>query len=158
MFCLPFLPELDRREPAQGSMGTVCVVLDSPLSDKDSWFGHGFELFDVDQFITKPAVERFDLGVLPGRAGLNVDGVRAFQSAALLKSPRDGLRAVIHPQELRCRAFGDEPFQYFMSSSEVMVRFTSMASASRVNSSTMLASLSLLRSAVSSNTKSIAQT
>ena len=44
------------------------------------------------------------------------------------------------------------------TSSAVQDRPTSMASASRVNSSTMLHSFSLLRSAVSSNWKSMAHT
>jgi hypothetical protein len=55
-------------------------------------------------------------------------------------------------------ALGDEPFDDGHDVIGGAGPATSMASASRVNSSTMLHSFSLLRSAVSSNWKSMAHT
>jgi hypothetical protein len=55
-------------EPAQCRVGTVGVVLDPPVLDNDLGLAEVGELLDIEQLVSKPAVEGFDEGVLPGRA------------------------------------------------------------------------------------------
>ena len=45
---------------------TVHVVVDSPVLDEHLGFEEGIEAVPVEEFVTEPAVEGFDPGVLPG--------------------------------------------------------------------------------------------
>src|SRR5437660_455744 len=47
-------------------------------------------------------------GFSHGRAGLDVAGGRAVESAPVAQRPGDELGAVVHPQVLGCASFGDE--------------------------------------------------
>jgi hypothetical protein len=112
------------------------------------------ELLDVEQLVAHAGVEALDAGVLPRRARLDVRGSRPavlapVPSACAVKSgPLSHRRYSAAPRSATSRS----------STSTVrsasMLRLTSIASASRVNSSTMFRSLSTLPSAVWSNRKS----
>ena len=58
-------------------MGPVVVVVVAPVLDNDSGFEQVREVLDVEAFVSEAAVERLDMGVLPGGAGLDVGGVGA---------------------------------------------------------------------------------
>jgi hypothetical protein len=64
---VPF--ELLGREPAKGGVGPIGVVLDPPGFDNDRGFDEAAELLDVQELVTGPTVEGFDIGVLPRRTG-----------------------------------------------------------------------------------------
>jgi hypothetical protein len=82
----PGLGELVGGESSQGRVGTVGVVLDSPVLDNDVGLAEVGEVFDVEQLVTDPAVEGLDEGVLPGRAGLDVGTGGAREPAPLAQS------------------------------------------------------------------------
>ena len=124
-------------EPAEGLVWPVGVVLGSPVLEHDLGFEEVGEVFGVEAFVSEASVEGLDVGVLPGGSGLDVGGVGAPDAAPVPQRGRDELWAVVHAQ---------------------MLRAAWMARASRVNSSTMLSSLTRRRSAVSSNWKSRAHT
>lgn len=56
---------------AQRGMSSAVVVFVLPVADHDSGLGQGPEAVDVEAFVAKAAVERFDVAVAPGlgRAG-----------------------------------------------------------------------------------------
>lgn len=54
---------------AQGGVPAVVVVFGFPVGDDDPGLGEGPEGVDVEAFVSDPAVERFDVAVLPGFAG-----------------------------------------------------------------------------------------
>ena len=65
MFGGPCGAYFGRREPTEGAVRSVGVVLDPPGFDNDLGFEERAELFDVQEFIADAAVEAPDVGVLP---------------------------------------------------------------------------------------------
>jgi hypothetical protein len=54
-----------------GGVGPVGVVVAAPVFDDHAGFQQRVEAPQVEQFITQPAVERFDPGVLPRRTKID---------------------------------------------------------------------------------------
>ena len=52
-------------------MGTVCVVVPSPLLDQDRRFFQCIEDLHVQQFVSKLPVERLAIAILPRTAGFD---------------------------------------------------------------------------------------
>ena len=59
---------------AHPSMGSLLVVQADPVRDDDSRFRQRVELLAVEALITEAGVKGFDVAVLPGRAGVYVEG------------------------------------------------------------------------------------
>lgn len=53
----------------------VGVVVGSPVGGKDLGLIRGGEYLDVQQLVAQAGVEGLHVGVLPGRAGLDVGGI-----------------------------------------------------------------------------------
>jgi len=87
------------------------VVVVPPVFDEHSGFGEQSEFGDAQQFISDLAVERLDPRVLPGSFWFDVDRAKASQVAPDPQDPGDHLRSVVHPDEARCTAPGNEPLQ-----------------------------------------------
>src|ERR1035437_5688856 len=82
-----------------------------PVGDHDARLGQAGELLDVEQLVTDAGVEGLDEWVLPRRARLDERGAGLGEHAPVLERVRGHLRAVVHPQELRGAALGDQPLQ-----------------------------------------------
>ena len=54
-----------------GAVGSVLVVVDPPLLDEHLGLEQVVELPAVEELVAQPAVEGFDPGVLPRRAGVD---------------------------------------------------------------------------------------
>jgi hypothetical protein len=65
------LGELGRRTPAEGSVGTVRVVLLAPVCDKDLGLAQAVELLDREQLVSDES-RRNGPRVLPWTPGLDV--------------------------------------------------------------------------------------
>ncbi len=83
------------REVADGSMRPVGVVVVDPFGEHDPGLGERVELLAVEELAAGAGVERLDEAVLPGRAGVDVQGLDAAQGEAVAYRPRDKLRAVV---------------------------------------------------------------
>ena len=92
--------ELVRREVADGAMRPVGVVVVDPAGEHDPGLGERVELLAVKELLTEGGVERFDEAVLPGRAGVDVQGLDAAQGEAVADGPGDELRTVVRPDVL----------------------------------------------------------
>ena len=77
----PVLGELCWGESTQGRVGTEGVVLHTPLFDNDLAFGWVGEVLNVQQLVSRPAVEGLDEGVLPGCSRFDVAGVGTRKAA-----------------------------------------------------------------------------
>ena len=64
-------------EPGEGLVWPV----GSPVFEHDLGFEEVGEVFGVEAFVSEASVEGLDVGVLPGRAGLDVGGVGAPDAA-----------------------------------------------------------------------------
>ena len=85
-------------EPSEGLVWPVGVVFGSPVLEHDLGFEEVSEVFCVEAFVSEASVEGLDVGVLPGRAGLDVGGVGAPDAAPVPQRGRDELGAVVHTQ------------------------------------------------------------
>ena len=147
-------------EPGEGLVWPVVVVFGSPVLEHDLGFEEVGEVFGVEAFVSEASVEGLDVGVLPGRSGLDVGGVGAPDAAPVAQrgsemssGPLSILRWAGAPRwATRRSTAATTPSAAMLWAA--MLWAASTASASRVNSSTMLRSLMRRRSAVSSNWKS----
>jgi hypothetical protein len=119
----------------------VVVVVVAPFADDYSGFGQAGELLDVEQLVADAAVERLNERVLPRGAGLDERGLGRREATPVAQRVRGQLGAVVAAHMLRGAALAREAVQVRTVSSAVMLVATSIAKASRVNSSTMLSSL-----------------
>ena len=53
----------------------LMVIFDAEVFDDDARFGECPKLFPVEAFVAEASVERLDKTILPGTAGLDVDGL-----------------------------------------------------------------------------------
>lgn len=89
-------------------VGSVVVVLDSPVFDHDSGFSEADEVLDVKALVPQSTVERLDERVLPGGPGFDVGGVGAPDPTPVPHRIGDEFGSVVHPQECRGATIGDE--------------------------------------------------
>lgn len=82
-------------------MGTVVVVLLSPVGDEDLGFEQRVELLDREQLVAHPGSVGLDPGVLPGRAGVDVARAGSGEAAPVPEGVGGELGAVVHPDEAR---------------------------------------------------------
>ena len=66
MFLPPSPGELGWGEHPEGGVGTVVVVLLSPVGHEDLSLEQALELLDGEQFVAHPGAVGLDPGVLPG--------------------------------------------------------------------------------------------
>ena len=59
---------------AESTVGSNPVVVLSPIFNDDARFAQIQQKLSVQTFISKSAVETFDVAVLPGASWINVDG------------------------------------------------------------------------------------
>ena len=95
-------------EPAEGLVWPVGVVFGSPVLEHDSGFEEVGEVLGVEAFVSEASVEGLDVGVLPGRSGLDVGGVGAPDAAPVSHRGRCELGAVVHAQMSGGASLGDE--------------------------------------------------
>ena len=95
-------------EPGEGLVWPVVVVFGSPVLEHDSGFEEVGEVLGVEAFVSEASVEGLDVGVLPGRSGLDVGGVGAPDAAPVSQRGRDELGAVVHAQMSGGASLGDE--------------------------------------------------
>jgi hypothetical protein len=69
MVSMPLRGEGCGREVAEGLVGSVVVVVVSPVLDQDLRFVEGVEGLQFEQFAAEVAVEGFEVRVLPGAPG-----------------------------------------------------------------------------------------
>lgn len=81
-------------------MRPVGVVVVDPFGEHDPGLGERVELLAVEELASCAGVERLDEAVLPGRAGVDVQGLDAAQGEAVANNPRDELRTVVRPDVL----------------------------------------------------------
>ena len=77
MLSMPVAGECGRGLVAEGLMRPVVVVFVSPVLDEHLGLEEAVEGLEIEQFVSEVAVERFDVGVLPGCAWLDVAGTGA---------------------------------------------------------------------------------
>jgi len=106
VFGLPLLGEFGWSEHAQGGVGTVGVVLLTPVSDKG--FEQGAGLLDREQFVPHAAA----VGLHPGRAGLDVAGAGPGEPAPVPQRVGGQLGPVVAADELREAAAGGDLVQH----------------------------------------------
>ena len=88
------------REVAHPAVGTLLVVDGDPVGDDDAGLGERVELLAVEALIPEAGVVALDDPVLPGRAGVDGDGLDAVGSHELLDGLGDELRAIVGPDVL----------------------------------------------------------
>lgn len=71
-------------EPAEGSVGSVAVVLGAPVFGLYLDFQQRVELFADEELVAEPAVERLAGSVLPRGSGVDVSRVEAGEPAPIL--------------------------------------------------------------------------
>jgi hypothetical protein len=94
-------------------VGAVVVVLESPVFEEELGFVECVEAFHVEELAAEVAVERFDVGVLPGCSGFDVAGVGVVEAAPVAKGLAHEFGAVVaadHPG--RAAALLDDPFEH----------------------------------------------
>lgn len=89
-------------------MGTVGVVLGSPVGDKDLGFEQGVELFDGEELVSDSGAVRLDPGVLPRASRFDVAGPRVGEAAPVAKRVGGELRTVVAADEPWGASLGDE--------------------------------------------------
>ncbi len=139
-----------------GAVGSMHVVVDSPVLDEHLGFEEAVELPAVEQLVSQPAVERLDPGVLPGGTGVDEHGGDIVEATPVGHGGGDELGPVVEADEGRSTAPRTRRSRVATTVSASMERSTTMAGRSRVYSSTMLSSLRVRPSAVVSNWKSMA--
>lgn len=77
------------------------VVLVAPVLDDDAGLGQGPELFPVQALFPEPGVEAFDITVLPGTAGIDVEGLDSLSGQPLPKMVLNKLGAIVAADVLR---------------------------------------------------------
>ena len=77
----------------------MLVVIDPPVLGQYPGLLEGAEQFLIEELVTEPAVERLDVGVLPGRARLDIRGTGTTEPAKVPDRVGSQLRAVVHPDE-----------------------------------------------------------
>ena len=87
-------------EVAHPAVGTLLVVDGDPVGDDDAGLGERVELLAVEALIPEAGVVALDDPVLPGRAGVDGDGLDAVGSHELLDGLGDELRAIVGPDVL----------------------------------------------------------
>ena len=65
---------------AYAAVGPLLVVEADPVGDDDASFRQRVELLAVEALVTEAGVKGFDVAVLPGRAGVDVEGADAAPS------------------------------------------------------------------------------
>ena len=118
------------QHPGDLKRRTVVVVADPPVLGEHLGFERGSALLAVEMLVTKPAVERFDPGVL--RSGID----------------EDGAGAVVEPQVDRGTTNGSGLLRAGDNPSASMERSVTIAGHSLVNSSKTFRSFSVLPSLV----------
>jgi hypothetical protein len=93
---------------AEGAVRPVGVVRGPPPFGQDAGFGKCTEQFDVEVFVTDPAVERLNERVLPRRAGLDVHGPNTRGSTPVPKHVSGELGPVVHAEMNRCTVDRDQ--------------------------------------------------
>jgi hypothetical protein len=83
------------------------VVLLAEVLDHDAGFGEGPELFAVEALVAESAVKALHEAILPGAAGINVNGADALLRQPALDGVSDGLWVFILRCWLRIEAPGD---------------------------------------------------
>ena len=135
-------------------MGSVVVVFEPPVVDRELRFEEGVEAFHLEEFAAKVAVEGLNERILPGCARLDVTGLRVVEAAPVAQ----GLADELGPLSQRI-IFGARPRRSTIWSSVLTVssapilRAAGVASASRVCSSVTVRILIGRPSAVRSLTK-----
>ena len=89
------------REVAHAAVGTLLIVDADPVGDDDAGLGERVELLAVEAFVTEAGVKGFDVTVLPGRAGVDVERTDAAVGQAVPDSSGDKLGAVVGADMLR---------------------------------------------------------
>lgn len=89
-------------------MGSVVVVVVSPVFEDDAGFEEVGEVLDVEAFVSEAAVERLDPAVLPGGARLDAGGVGGRVPAPVPQRVGGELGTVVHAQMGRCASSGGD--------------------------------------------------
>ena len=159
LLSVPALGVGSRGEPAQAAVRALRVVLDAPVLDQHLRLKQAVELLDGQELVAQPAVERLDEWVFPRRTGLDVAAGGAGEPAPVAQGVGRELGSIIATDVPRRRsAPGDDPVEGAGGGVGGDAPGATIASASRVCSSTMLSSFRTRPSAVWSNWKSSAQT
>jgi len=95
------LPNMSNPPVPQRAVRSVLVILASPLLNDNLRFQQACEDFPVEQLVAQLVVEAFDVPVLPGAAGLNIDRFHLLLPEPVLDGIRDELRPVVAAQVLR---------------------------------------------------------
>jgi hypothetical protein len=80
----------------------LCGVFDSPLLEDTLCLGQRGKDFPVQAPIAQLAVEAFEVGLFPGRSGLDVEGSDVLALQPVLDGFGDKLWAIIAPDMPRC--------------------------------------------------------
>ena len=108
----PGLGVVGRGQVAQGAVGSDGVVLDPPVLDQHPGLEQAVEGLDGEQLVAQPAAEALHIGVLPGRARLDVAGPGAGEAAPVAQRVGGQLGAVVAADEpRRGAALGDQAVQ-----------------------------------------------
>ena len=86
---------------AYSAVGPLLVVEADPVGDDDASFGERIELLAVEALVTEAGVKGFDVTVLPGRAGVDVERADAAVGQAVPDGTGDKLGAVVGADMLR---------------------------------------------------------
>src|SRR4051812_42017572 len=121
-------------------MRAVRVVVLAPVVDDDGGFGEAADLLDVEQLVAQAGVEGLDVGGLPGRAGLAERRCGPAVATPVSERVRGQLGTVVAADVRGRAAPSGEALEHGDGLSASMRRATCIASASRVNSSTMFSS------------------
>ena len=95
-----------------GAVGPVGVVVVAPVLDDHPGFQERVEAPRVEQLVAQSAVEGFDPGVLPRRAGVDEQRSGAVESTPVVDRMGDELRTVFEAHvawraELKCQVVRD---------------------------------------------------
>ncbi len=80
-------------------MRVVFVVVSPPVFGEHLRLQQGEKEFLVEQFVAEATIQRFDVGVLPRRPGLDQGCSGARQVTPVLKSMRGEFRTVVGADE-----------------------------------------------------------
>ena len=91
----------------------VGVVVVSVVGGQDLCFGQGAELLDVEQLVAQAGVEGLDVGVLPGRARLDVGAGGGSRPTPLAQDAGGQLGPVVRADVLGGEAtLGDQALEH----------------------------------------------
>ena len=130
------------------------VVLEPPTLEHHAGVSEAPELLTAEALVAQAVVEALGEGVLPGLAGLDVEGFGAQLRKSLGELEGDELRPlserITRGRPWRANRRASTP----LAAAEVSERPGTMASATRVNSSSTVSTLRRLPPAVASKMKS----